>query len=276
MKMLNYLLLTGSMGLALTTSQAALVPYHENFNNQALGTSAPLDNQGTAWVQATGYSIVEAPSVFSGRSYNLNRTATTSLGLPSTFNVGTSLGGQSFTQRTEFVLDSLTEPTNNNTTRVGFGLLGSNNNFSGSYYLADFVVSGPANLLGTLRIIEIGGDEGDNRVNTVPPIAINLDDVYRMSISGSYTESNQLVLNFMVENLTNPATVSMSTTYNTALAGTHFGYRNSVGQNGAMDVTLDNFSLIPEPSSYAIFFGVISFIFMLIKRRTALAKIKAS
>lgn len=256
---LSPVFILGALGVA-THLSAATIPYFENFDDQALGTAAPLDNQNNAWNESSGYSIVEAPSAFSGRSYNLNQTAPSgSLGLHSTFNVGSSLNGGDFILTTDFIINSATLPTSAATSRIGFGALSNNAGLSGgTWYLADFVVAtfgvGSA-ATGTLRINEIGGNESGDRTSTASAIAINLGDVYRMSLEGTYSDG-ALVFDYTVENLSNPSSISMSTTYNTPLTGTHFGYRNSVGSGGSMDATLDNFSIIPEPGAYAVLFGM--------------------
>lgn len=83
---------------------AATIPYSENFNGQTLGTAAPFDNQNIAWTETNtaAWSIVTAPTGFSGNSYRVNSSVAGAQN--STFNVGTALNGVNFTMQSDFKL----------------------------------------------------------------------------------------------------------------------------------------------------------------------------
>ncbi len=229
-------------------AQAATVPYTESFSQ----TGTPADNQAVAWVEATDAQW----SLASGK-YIVDATASGSgLAPSSSVNVGAGLSSRSFTMTSDFTLqNAVSNSISGGTTRVGFGAYGASNTFSSTYYLVDFIVArgtgGTGATLGSLRMQEIGGDEGGDKVSTATPLGINFTDTYRLTLVGTPSGASGIGLTLTATNLTTLGSVSVNYTYSTALKGQNFGYRTTVnGTSGSkLKASFDSFSIVPEPAT---------------------------
>lgn len=235
---------------------AAIAPYSENFDSSGATPAGFTEAANADW------SVV---SNLGGQGYRVNvaRTPSSGTGAPSASVAITNPVTATWTMQTDVKLTAFSSDSNvGSTTRIGFGALGSSAAFATTpFYLFDWVLSPGASgrtvVAGSIRILENGGNETTAVVNsgTGPgtPLVPNTTDTFRMSVTAVPNGASGVSLTYTVTNLTTSNFVTATANYNTALAGTHFGLRNTLGTPVALstlDATFDNFSVtVPEPAS---------------------------
>jgi len=266
-------LLAASLGLtAMQSSDAAVIPYTNDFSGTGSNTAFPNEDTDAEW------------SV-SGGAYNFNYNNTTVT--PSTASVQlTNLSTSPFTMETQFSISS-TGSLNSNGQTIGMGFFGLTSNFGGAvqnpanaFYLADWQVanSSPANV-GTLRIVSVGESAGFTNTNSIvdaapsTTLAIDLNTAYTMRLVGTYAGST-LNMTLSILDASGVQIGTSATASDTSpLTGTYFGYRNRVGiSGGAFAGSFDNFSVVavPEPGTVALFgLGAGAMLLMMRRRTTA-------
>ena len=86
--------------------------------------------------------------------------------------------------------------------------------------------------------------------------ALATGTTYDLTLDGSFDGSGDLTLTFTVDDGTDSTTIT-SSPISSPFDGEHFGFRNRLGDpNGSYDASFDDFSVIPEPSSYTALIGI--------------------
>jgi hypothetical protein len=230
--------------LGISPLNAALVPYTQDFNGLTAGTD--ISSSGFTEATATGtaeYSLTGSAlnATVTSASGGANRAAGIAI---------TDLGGvtnRNFVVTTDFILNSSTGSASS-TLNFGLGILGDTANFStGNQYRILYTAyqNGTAN--NTLSIIE-----NTTTLATSSGTITEFNGMTgTMSITGTYNLSGHLQLDAVLTSGSSTITASFLDT--TPKNGTFFGYRTAVnasGSSAALDVTYDNFSVIPEPTTY--------------------------
>jgi hypothetical protein len=195
------------------------------------------------------------------------------------------IAGTNFTITTQFTVASAsTAPVNTGVNTIGFGALGGNATFSGdtapnAYYLADYSYTGGPTAtpgdIGRLRILSLGDTSGFTATNSLNNLdgattgfAIQKDVTYTLKLTGTYTGSTlNLALGLFDAAGTTQIGTSATAIDTSPLVGSNFGYRERTGTTTTLDVSYDNFSVVPEPSA-ALLAGVTGLGLIGIRRRS--------
>jgi hypothetical protein len=244
--------------LIASTSQAALVPYVENFDGQTLGSAAPVDNESLTYTEnpAGDFTVIDAGGGDNVYRFSYDDGNTRSPG--STFAVdAVDRPAAGFVFSTEFDVTALSGGSGS-TSRVGLGVLGDTAGFGGDYYLADYIVKGGN--VGEFRIAEEGSN-GSQLVTSSSTFSFDAADTYELVLTGAYDSNDDLTLSLQVFNLTDSTSSDAISTValDMPLAGDNFGIRNSVQRNNpTFTVDYANLSLtaIPEPASLSALVGL--------------------
>lgn len=238
---------------ALLTASASAASYFNDFNtNDAI-------NQFTTESTDSQWSVVGG--VYANRYANAGATSTNSSASVSINGVA----GNNFAVSTQFSVASLTGPTANNNNFLGMAILSNTGDFSGNYYLFDFSYIGTGTSSeGSIRALRIGtgaltGTAGFYDGNaTDATLAIDLQTIYTLRITGTYNAQGHLTLTTGLFNAAGDTQLGTSGTLvdTSPLTGTNFGYRNRTGGGTGTtnNVDFDNFSVeaVPEPSALAL------------------------
>jgi len=248
--------------------QAQAASYSNDFSGTGANTDLPTETNGS-WALSSGTYR---------SNYNNSETASSaSIPVP-------GIAGTNFTITTQFtVAAASTAPIGTGVNTIGFGALGGNATFSGdtvpnAFYLADFsFASGPtapAIDTGRLRILSLGDGAGFTGVNTssnfdgaTTGFAIQKGVTYTLRLTGTYAGSTlNLALGLFDAAGTTQIGTSATATDTSPLTGTNFGYRERTATTTVLDVSYDNLSIVPEPSS-ALLVGLAGFGLIGIRRR---------
>jgi len=230
--------------LGFSPVSAALVPYNQNFDGLTAGTD--ISSSGFTEATATGtadYSLTGTAlnATVSSASGGANRAAGIDI---------TDLGGvtnRNFVVTTDFILNSSTGSASS-TTNFGLGILGDTANFStGNQYRILYTAyqNGTAN--NTLSIVE----NTTTQATSAGTITEFNGMAGTITVTGTYNLSGHLQLDAVLTSGSSSITASFLDT--TPKNGTFFGYRTAVnasGSSASLDVTYDNFSVIPEPTTF--------------------------
>lgn len=232
------------MCIGFVPVNAALVPYTQDFNGLTAGTD--ISSSGFTEATATG----TADYTLTGTALNANVSSASGGANRAAGIAITDLGGvtnRNFVVTTDFILNSSTGSATS-TTNFGLGILGDTANFStGNQYRILYTTyqNGAAN--NTLSIIE--------NTTTLATSAGTITEFNGMTgtitVTGTYNLSGHLQLDAVLTSGSSTITASFLDT--TPKNGTFFGYRTAVnasGSSASLDVTYDNFSVIPEPTTY--------------------------
>lgn len=252
----------------LIVSQVQAASYTNDFSGTGANTDFPTETNGS-WALASGMY----------RS-NYSNSETASSAAVSVAGVA----GTNFSITTQFTVASAsTAPVDTGVNTIGFGILGGNATFSGdsapnAYYLADFSyangTTAPAADTGRLRILSLGDATGFTATNSLnnfdgatTGFAIQKGVTYTLKLTGTYVGSTlNLALSLFDATGTIQIGTSATASDTSPLAGSNFGYRERTGTNTVLDVSYDNFSIVPEPSS-ALLAGVAGLGLIGIRRR---------
>jgi hypothetical protein len=270
-------LLAAGLGLtAMQSSDAAVIPYTNDFSGTGSNVAFPNESPDAEWTMGSG-------------TYNYSSNNTSSSTSQSTASVSlTNIGSTSFTMETQFTISS-TGTVNSNATTIGMGFLGLTSDFSGTvtptpstaFYLADWQTGSTGSNTGQLRIVSVGESAGFSGVNATvdtnpgsSSLAINLDTTYVMRLVATYTSATSLSMTVGIFNTSGTQIgTSATATDSSALAGTYFGYRNRLGiSGGTFNAAFDNFSVapVPEPGTVALLgLGAGATLLMLRRRQRA-------
>lgn len=222
--------------IAFESGKAAtiVVPYSDNFDGDSTGAGAPnfTTTSGTWTVESVGGgNNVYLASVGGG---------STAFSLVQASNLGAV--GNNFTFSTTV---NVTDDSNS----AFFGMVFLSNSASpgsNSFYYADLSD-------GLLRINKLNttttfGTNGS--VTQATTLSLNTTDTLTMSIAGVYDGAGALNLTFTVSNGTTTSILTATDTNPYTMSDPYFGYRLRTPTAGdSLSVNIDNFSIVPEPTS---------------------------
>lgn len=231
-----------SPALAITT------PYSDNFNSSTVGTGAAnFTTTGGTWAivgsgAANAYQgTISAPGTF------LSTVQVTDL--------GSSL--KDFSISSTFVITDPSATASNAT--IGLGFLSNTSNLGTNYYLADISQTGVVRLLyfegGAAQASGYNGFTSNTGVNLGSSLVTGT--AYTMTLTGTYTGST-LNMSFNISDGTSTASITgVDTSPLSTASNNYFGYRlrQNASAPDAFTVEFDNFSIVPEPSVYALLLG---------------------
>lgn len=240
-------LFTALLLAALQPLGAAVIPYTNDFSGTGSNTAFTVENTDAEWT-------------VSGGSYAFNYSNTTIT--PSTSSLSfTNAAGVPFVIETQLTVSSV-GGVNGNGATLGLAAFGDSTTFAvgSSYYLADWQVAN-SGIPGNLRILAQGDTAGfTNTPVTVdanpgsPTLAVSLGTTYTLRLTGTYSGSTLNMTLGVFDSLGAQIGGSAIASDTSPLAGTNFGYRNRIGiGGGTFNATFDNYSVVPEPGTWALF-----------------------
>ncbi len=256
--------------LGASVVQAATIPYTEDFEDEIVGATTPSEPSPESGIFALNGTFAVVSGGISGQSYSNTINADAQANALVSFSG--SLGGSAATAQ-DFTLSSdfRFESTSANAVTLGLAFLaGVSGGAVTSGYYVDMGLSSDS-----IRLVK-NGSTVITATNTVASINITLNQVYRLTISGIYVDSDangtKDALDITATMLSGGSSVATFTYRDTAPStGTGFGYRNR--SNGATSVLagqIDNFSVIaavPEPSVAFLSVGSLAGLLALRRRR---------
>ena len=236
--------------IAAVSSHAATVPFSESFDSYGTGnvTAGEFIESNTAI-----YTIVEDALLAGDNNFQAILSATGTTGTPANASAAVAipgLAGNNFMLSTKFRIDSFTTASTS-TLNLGFGVLGSDPNFSsGTQYRVLFTVSSAsAGEPGTINIQENSTTFASQVRGS--SIGVVLDVDYLLTLTGTYS-GGSLALAATATRLDTMAATTTTVTDPTPQSGQYFGYRtalNAVNGSVSEDIEYDDFSVIPEPAT---------------------------
>lgn len=234
--------------LAGPPALGAIIPYTENFDNDAVGTAAPAEGapESGTFVESTDSQWTVVSTGISGNSY---RNAYTTDNTPSTalIDFAGSLGGAVATASNFTIITQLrfnagtTAGAASATAGIGFLMTSSG---SGTGYFVDLGQTG------LVRIVEGGTILANPDRGTA-----TIGEIYTMTLTGTYSDSNADLTNDQLTISVSVSGTDMDSTPVTFIdttptgTGTFFGYRQRTGTND-IDVDFDDLSIdVPEPAA---------------------------
>lgn len=155
---------------------------------------------------------------------------------------------------------TVTSKASGGTFNWGMALLG-NDEDPGTYILADLSSDG------SFRLINVGGSGTSLDVDESGSFSYALNTSYTLTATGTYSGSNLTlkldISNGVISNSITAAAFDASTHY----TGAAMGLRSRSGSGGGTTVQYDSFSIVPEPSSYALMAGACMLGFVMLRRR---------
>jgi hypothetical protein len=230
--------MTLMLGGMLSAAQAAMIPYVNEFDSTGLPNASAqftLDGANGEFDYSAGGGVVLS-------------TAAESIDIASGTNLVVS---------TAFTINNLAGSGNLPT--LGLGILGSSSTFlttsGNSYYLADWGISSTIATAGQLRILAQGDTSGflsasgDSDGANANGSSVVIGDTYELRLTGTYALGTLNMTLAMYDGAGNQLGTAATATDTSPLTGPFFGYRNrTAGLNHNVDVSYDNFSVIPEPA----------------------------
>lgn len=259
-RLAGYTVLASALLLVTSAAQAASIPYADNFDDDALGTTAPSEPAPESGTFAedvdASWSVIDqgdgdrAYGVdVSGDDSGVDRPLTSTLDFGSTFD-----SDPTFRMSVDFNVNSYSDD-GNRSTAIGLGALGDANDFSGPYYLGHFFWAYPAKTeqIGKLGLFEGGAAEVD--VVSDDSVDVDSNDHYRLTFEAT-PNGSELDLTLTIENLTKGQSAVVSATDPNPVTGPYFGFRSalsSADSDSSLDAEFDNFSVaIPEPATMLV------------------------
>ena len=223
----------------LSAGAQVSVPYTNDFDS-SVADFTETTGSGASWSLDTGNSEYDNTATGSGSAIASSSVVSTP-----------DLSGTDFTLSSTLTLNSASIAGGSDAT-FGFAAYGNNADLSGSYFLAD------VNEHGDMRIFEISPTSSLTS-GSFAGGALATGTTYDLTLDGSFDGGGDLTLALTVDDGTDSTTITSSPISN-PFDGDHFGFRNRLGDpNGSYDASLDEFSVIPEPSSYAALIGIAVF-----------------
>jgi hypothetical protein len=226
------LLVAGLLGASAASAGIISAPY---FNDFSVGVSDFYEATDTQWTHNLGAQVYNN-TITGNNTASAATVQVTNLG-------GPPLNALDFSMSVDFLVDSFSA----NTTTVGFKALGAEQGTGGKFYLADLQFGAK-----NLRIYRI--DPNSSLVEAATGFDTLVDNPYRLTLVGTYAANGNLTLSLTLDDLITPAntkTISQTVAVD-VLTGQHFGLRNRTGDPGGLNVNFDNFSIVPEPSTFVL------------------------
>ncbi len=264
--------------LIASVLHAATIPYTENFDDDALGTSTPSEpapESGTFGIAGGTWAVVGGAGAISGQSYNVtNLSGNTSYGAGISFagvlgGAASSASDFTFSSQVQFNTGTTSVGTGSNVVTAGLGFLGTSSTF-GTGYFVDINSSS-----GLIRFVRNGTPTPDLG-SSLDAGTVAIDEVYTLTVTGLYIDTNADTINDALQlsatvsggglsgsiSYTDPAPVT---------TGTIFGYRlRNTTASADSDVDFDNYSLvIPEPASAVLLVASAGFLGLYRRHRRA-------
>ncbi len=263
-----FLILFGVVVLLHSKGSAATVPYQDDFDSYASGSSP--SNFVTSFGGVNNFHSLWQVDNASGASGSYRNSVYGNRVQSSAVIDVTNLDRVDFTLSSTFVIQSYQVALGLDDIRVGLEALGLGPSFIGSGYQLSYEAFGAGYLSGQTGSLHIY--EGDNQLNFAGGyLPVLLGNTYTMTLNGVYSVAGLILTGTLTDGSN---TISATTISAAPESGTYFGYYNlaqgTSSQSAGVSVAYDNFSIIsvPEPSSVVLLTVGLVFVGFYMRRRS--------